>query len=103
MQHRGKKLSELFDVYVKTVIDIESKICVAGVDRHFEGEKILLDQGSKQSDIWGGGVDIATKVIDCNSFINVRPNDDNNSSEILDKKIREKYEKLTKYFFQEIL
>lgn len=98
-----KKLRVLFDVYIKTVIDVENKICSAGMDRHFEGEKILLDQGSKQSDIWGGGIDLATEVIDCNSFINIRPNDGNNSNEILDKKVREKYEKLTKYFFQEIL
>jgi len=98
-----KKASKLFGVYIKTVIDVEKKICVAGMDRHFEGEKILLDSGSEQSDIWGGGIDIATKVIDCNSFINIRPKDDNNSNEILDRKIREKYEKLSKYFFSEIL
>lgn len=97
-----EKLKEKFDVYIKTVIDIERKICSAGMDRHFEGEKILLDQGSMQSDIWGGGIDLATKTIDCNSFINIRPNDNNNSNEILDRKIREKYEKLTRYFFQEM-
>lgn len=98
-----EKLRKLFDVYVKTVIDVEKGVCSAGMDRHFEGEKILLDMGSNQSDIWGGGIDLATKAIDCNSFINIRPNDGNNSNEILDKKIREKYEKLTKYFFKEIL
>ena len=97
------KLRELFDIYIKTVIDIEKGICVAGIDRYFEGEKILLDQGSKQLDIWGGGIDLITKIIDFNSFINIRSNDNNNSPEILDEKIREKYEKLTKYFFQEML
>lgn len=34
------KLKEVFDVYIKTVIDIEKKICSAGMDRHFEGEEI---------------------------------------------------------------
>lgn len=33
-----KQLSEEFDVYIKTVIDIENKICSAGMNRHFEGE-----------------------------------------------------------------
>lgn len=46
------KLREVFDTYIKTVIDINLKICSAGMDRHFEGEKILLDQGSSKSDIW---------------------------------------------------
>lgn len=98
-----KKLRELFDVYIKTVIDVEKNICSAGMDRHFEGERILLDKGSKQSDVWGGGIDLETKTTDCNSFINIRPDDNNNSNEIQDSEIREKYEELTRYFFQEIL
>jgi len=94
-----KKLQEQFDSYIKTVINIKKKICSAGMDRHFEGEKILLDQGSYQSDIWGGGIDLTSKSIDFNSFINIRPNDNNNSNEILDPKLRKEYEKLTQYFF----
>lgn len=97
-----EKLKEVFDVYVKTVIDINKKICSAGMDRHYQGEKLLLTDGSKQSDVWGGGVDLETKVIDFNSFINIRPTDNNTSNEIQDQKIRLQYEELTKYFFQEI-
>ena len=95
-------LSEMFDAYIKTVIDINKKVCSAGCDRHFESEKILLSQGSKQPDIWGGGIDIETKEIDCNSFINIRTTDNNPSNEILDTKIRKKYEHLTKHFFKAI-
>lgn len=98
-----KKLKEVFDVYIKTVIDLEKKICSAGMDRHFEGEKILLDQGSKQSNLWGGGIDLETKTIDFNSFINIRPNDNNNSNEIQDAEIRKQFEDITKYLFREIL
>jgi len=97
-----EKLKEMFDTYIKTVIDVKNKICSAGADRHFEGEKVLLDQGSKQSNIWGGGIDLETKMIDFNSFINIRPNDSNNSNEILNPEIRKEHEKLTRYFFQEI-
>lgn len=97
-----EKLRECFDVYIKTVIDIEKKVCSAGMSRHFEGEKILLDQGSLQQDVWGGGIDMETKKIDYNSFINIRPADNNSSNEIQDLVIRKQYEKLTKYFFKEI-
>jgi len=97
-----EKLKEVFDVYIKTVIDVKKKICSAGMDRHYEGEQILLNQGSKQSDIWGGGIDLETKVIDFNSFINIRPNDNNTSNEIQDQKIRGVYEQLTRFFFKEI-
>jgi len=97
-----EKLKELFEIYIKTVIDVEKKICSAGADRHFESENILLTEGSKQSNLWGGGIDTETKIIDCNSFINVRPNDQNTSNEIQDSKLRNRFEKLSKYFFSEL-
>lgn len=95
-----KKLRQRFDVYIKTVIDVNKKICSAGCDRHFESEKILLDQGSSQKDLWGGGIDLETKIIDCNSVINIRPNQNNPSNEILNAQTRVEFEKLTKYFFR---
>lgn len=97
-----ERTKEHFGVYIKTVIDIERKICSAGADRHFESEQVLLEQGSQQSNIWGGGIDLETKTVDFNSFINVRPAQ-NKSNEIQDAKIRERYEDLTRYFFKEIL
>lgn len=98
-----EKLRELFDVYIKTVIDVKRKICSAGCDRHSDSEKLLLEQGSQQENLWGGGIDLETSVIDSNSMINIRPKQGNTSNEIQDAKIREEFEKLTKYFFQEIL
>lgn len=98
-----EQLKEQFDVYIKIVIDIENKVCSAGMDRHFEGEKILLDQGSRQSDVWGGGIDCETKEIDFNSFINIRPRDNNTKNDIQSEETRSKYKELTEYFFQAIL
>ena len=97
-----KKLQEVFDSYIKTVIDIENNICSAGCDRHYESENILLDQGSKQANLWGGGIDIDLKIIDFNSFINIRPTDNNTSNEIQNDHIRKEYETLTRYFFKEL-
>ena len=97
-----EKVCEQFGSYIKTVIDVERKICSAGADRHFESEAVLLEQGSKQYDLWGGGIDIQTKGVDFNSFINIRPSDNNNSNEIQDAGIRVKYDDLTKYFFKEV-
>jgi len=97
------KLSQEYEVYIKTVIDIENKICVAGMKMHYQGEKILLDQGSRQKNIWGGGIDLETKEIDYNSLINIRPQDKNTRNEIQDSKIRELYLDLSKYFFKKIL
>lgn len=97
-----KKLRVLFDVYIKTVIDVKKRVCSAGCDRHFESEKVLLDQGSLQTNLWGGGIDMETKIIDSNSVINIRPGYGNHSDEIQNPKIRKEFEELTKYFFKEL-
>ena len=98
-----EQLKKQFEVYIKTVIDIDKKICSAGMDRHFEGEQILLQQGSQQSNLWGGGIDLETKEIDYNSFINIRPRDSNTKNEIQDEHIKKIYKELTEYFFGELL
>lgn len=102
-----KEIAQLlaeYDPYIKTVIDIKQKICSAGMNRHFEGEQILLnDYHSHQNQIWGGGLDTETQEIDFNSFINIRPRDNNAKNEILDPNIRNIYQELTRYFFKEVL
>lgn len=94
-----EQAKERFGVYVKTVIDIRKKVCSAGMDRHFEGENILLESGSHQSDIWGGGIDLETKEVDFNSFINIRPQDHNLKNEIQSEQIKKVYSELTIFFF----
>lgn len=98
-----EQLKTQFEVYIKTVIDIEKRVCSAGMDRHFEGEQILLEKGSEQKHLWGGGIDLETKEIDFNSFINIRPRDNNTKNEIQDENIKKIYRELTEYFFKEIL
>lgn len=77
-------------------------MCSAGCNRHFESEKILLNQGSNQKDLWGGGIDLDTKTMDGNLFINIRPQQQNTSNGIQDKHVREEFENQMKFFFQTI-
>ncbi len=78
--------------YVKVVVDIRRKILSAGGELHSDGEKLLLEDGSKQTDLWGGGIDLETGEIDFDSMINLRPRQDNKSREVLDPKIRKQME-----------
>ena len=89
-----KQISEHFDGYVKVVVDIEKEMLCAGADRHVDEEQMLLENGSKQSDLWGGGLDIETGEIDYNSMINLRPNQDNPSRDILSTEIRKKFDEV---------
>lgn len=85
-----KKVAEDLDGYIKFVVDVEGGILAAGGGMHVDCEKLLLDDGSSQEDLWGGGLDLSSNEIDFNSMINLRPTDGNSSRDVLDAKIREK-------------
>lgn len=91
-----KKIAEDFDGYIKLVVDVKQEILAGGGERHFEGEQKLLQQRSKQEDLWGGGLDLETGEIDYNSIINLRPHQNNPSRDILSFEIREKFNKIVK-------
>lgn len=91
-----KKMAEDFDGYIKVVVDVEAEILAGGGERHVDLEQRLLKEGSRQADLWGGGLDLETKEIDYNSIINLRPNQDNPSRDILSTEIRQKFDKIVK-------
>lgn len=90
---------EEYGRYVKIVVDVNNDMMVIGGEWHADGEKILLEKGADKDSIWGGGIDLDTKNIETIALINLRPNLENNSQEILDKDIREKFIKIVKERF----
>ncbi len=82
------------DGYIKFVVDIEKETLTIGGERHFDGEQLLLKKGSEQKDLWGGGYDLESEMIDYDSIINIRPKDGNPSKEVLSMEIRENLNKI---------
>jgi hypothetical protein len=93
-------LSQEYGDYVKITADIDRGNLVAGCPLHADGEKILLKNGSKQESIWGGGLNFAGKEIDCSAVLNLRPDQNNSSMEILDPDRREKFISTVKNTFK---
>ena len=89
-----KEVAQDFDGYIKVVVDIERKILTAGGKKHVDGEEILLKDGSRQVNLWGGGLDLETGEVDFDSLINIRPGQNNPSREVLDQNIRKQVEVL---------
>lgn len=85
--------------YIKFVVDIERNVLTVGGVRHVEGEEILLKDGSKQSDLWGGGYDTESGEMDFDSMINIRPGQGNTSREVLDPQIRKSVENVVRELF----
>lgn len=93
-----KDASQDLDGYIKITIDIARRIAVIGEKLHVDAEQLLLEKGSHQDNIWGGGYDLESKQIDYNSIINLRPAMQNLSEEIILPEVRKTFEELTKYF-----
>ena len=81
-----------FGNYIKVTADIEREWIVVGCELHADAEDILFEKGSKQDDIWGGGVNLKDKIIDTSAVLNIRPRFSNDSMELLDPIKRKKYE-----------
>ncbi len=97
-----KKLKEEFGEYIKLVADIDQNILYGGSRLHADIEKILIDSGSLQKNVWGGGIDLKFKIIECSAVANIR-SELNPSTEILDPIIREKFINIVKKYFPEFI
>ena len=83
---------EMFGELVKADVDIKQRIMIIDMPMHFDGEQELLQNGSKQNDIWGINLhpeDFGTDdFIEFDSMINIRPSQGNPSKDVLDKDVR---------------
>ena len=92
-----EKIKELarqtFGDMVKIVVDIERAIMVAGGEMHADCEQVLLDDGSKQENLWGANIypdSAGEDFIEYKSLINIRPKVGNRSMDIEDAIVRDK-------------
>ena len=95
-EHLRQMAEDFGGDYIKVVVDVEQNILAGGGERHFDAEQVLLEHGSQQENLWGGGMDVKTRTIDYNSMINLRPRQDNNSRDILSSDIRKKFDEILK-------
>jgi len=87
-----------FEDMVKYVVDVERGVIGLGGEMHADAEQLLLEDGSRQADLWGanyypgrgrdGGIEYT-------ALINIRPATGNRSMEIQDPALRERVRDLT--------
>jgi hypothetical protein len=76
-----------FGEMVKAVVDVAQGIMAVGGELHADEETVLLDQGSRQADLWGINLypDAAPpERLEFDSMINVRPAAGNRSRSVVD-------------------
>jgi len=99
------KLTELkilaqntFGDLVKAVVDIEKEIMAIDGELHADEERLLLEHGCEQKNLWGINIypEMSGKdLIEFDSMINIRPSQGNRTRGIDDIKIQDKIFKIT--------
>ena len=89
---------KMFDNLVKAVVDIEKEVMVVDALMHADQESLLLDEGSKQENLWGINLypDKIDKqdFIEFDSMINIRPGQNNRGRGVYDSKIQDNIKKV---------
>ena len=93
------ELKKTFGSYFKVTVDIENGWIVVGCRLHVDGETILVAEGSNYKDIWGGAVDLKRKQVETLAVLNLRASQGNDSMDILDPVIRERFIVVVKRMF----
>ena len=90
-----------FGDFVKAVVDVKKEITAVGGELHADEETLLLQNGSRQENLWGINLylnKLSDEFIKFDSMINIRPSQNNRSRgvESLDvqRKIRDIISKL---------
>ena len=84
---------KMFGNLVKAVVDIEKGAMAVDAELHADEESLMLENGSRQADLWG--INIYPEIsgddfIEFDSMINLRPSQDNRSRGVDNPEIREK-------------
>lgn len=90
-----EEMLQTLRVYIKVVVDIERSILAGGGEKHAQCEAVLLEDGSRQRDIWGADWTPFNQSMDYESIINIRPSQNNRSMIIQDSAIRERVKRIT--------
>ncbi|MBN3909055.1 MAG: hypothetical protein HWQ35_21615 [Nostoc sp. NMS1] len=89
-----EQMLQTLGLYIKIAIDIERGILAGGGEKHAYCEAALLEDGSRQRDIWGADWIPFNQSIAYESIINIRPSQNNRSMIIQNPEIRERVKKI---------
>lgn len=87
-----------FEDMVKYVVDVERRLIAIGGELHADAEQMLLEDGSRQEDLWGANYYPGAGADECIEFtalINIRPSQGNRAMEVANAGVRERIRTIT--------
>ncbi|MDI7259561.1 MAG: DUF5674 family protein [Thermodesulfobacteriota bacterium] len=82
--------------YIKLAVDVEREILAGGGEYHADCEEVLLEDGSRQEDLWGADWYPDSGTVGFGALINIRPRDGNYGMEIENPEVRQRVERIVR-------
>jgi len=95
-QEQIREMLEELETYIKLAVDVERNVLAGGGEYHADCEEVLLEDGSRQENIWGADWYPGSKTVEFVALINIRPRQGNRRMEIEDPKLRAKIEAIVR-------
>ena len=100
IDQESAEMLEALEVYIKLAVDVERRILAGGGSLHADCEAVLLENGSRQMDVWGADWFPHSEEVTFESLINIRPSQGNLSLEVQNTVLRTKIEDIVRAYFQ---
>ena len=91
-----REMMEVLETYIKLAVDVERGVVAGGGEYNADCEEVLLEEGSRQEDIWGADWHPGSSRVEFVALINIRPRQGNRGMEIEDPKLRTKIETIVR-------
>lgn len=91
-----REMLEVLETYIKLAVDIQRGILAGGGAMHADCEAVLLQDGSKQENVWGADWNPFAQEVTFESLINIRPRQGNRRLEIEDPTLRDRIARIVR-------
>jgi hypothetical protein len=95
-----REMLEELETYIKLAVDVERGILAGGGEYHADSEEALLEDGSRQEDLWGADWYPESKTLEFVALINIRPRQGNRGMEVGDPNLRAKIETIVRQWLE---
>ncbi len=97
------EMLQSLESYVKLAVDVRREVLAGGGELHADCEQLLLEDGSRQEDIWGADWLPFSQEVQFEALINIRPRQHNLSMTILNPAIRERVETIARRLLEGVM
>ena len=102
-QVKPEQISEMlleYETLIKLAVDIDRGILAGGGEWHADCEEALLNDGSKQENVWGADWLPERREVGFDSLINIRPAQGNFRTELQDPNLRKQVESIIRQLME---